>query len=87
VQLCNDFGAIDHEALLGYLVGLFSSKFNLRPRVEHRFLLPESEEVARARYRAAWWKYLTLRLEFSLSIPGWFVFSSLNAYSEARAAL
>jgi len=42
-----------------------------------RFLLPESEEEARARYRAAWRKYRRLRLEFPLLIPGWFVFSIL----------
>lgn len=62
-------------ALLGYLVGLFSSKFNLRPRVERRLLLPQSEDEARARYRVAWQKYRRLRLEFSLSIPGWLVFA------------
>ncbi len=63
--------------LLGYLVGFFSSKFDLRPRVERRFLLPESEEEARARYRVAWRKYRRLRLEFPLSIPGWLVFAML----------
>jgi len=62
---------------LGYLVGLFSSKFNLRPRAERRLLLPESEDEARARYRAAWRKYRRLRLEFSLTIPGWLVFAML----------
>jgi hypothetical protein len=64
-------------ALLGYLVAFLSSKFDLRPRVERRFLLPESEEEAGARYRAAWRKYRRLRLEFPLSIPGWFVFAML----------
>src|SRR5260370_15916312 len=63
--------------LVGYLVGFFSSKFDLRPRVERRFLLPESEEEARARYRVAWRKYRRLRLEFPLSIPGWLVFAML----------
>jgi hypothetical protein len=64
-------------ALVGYLVGLLSSKFDLRPRVKRRFLLPESEEEARTRYRAAWRKYRRLRLEFPLLVPGWLVFSIL----------
>jgi hypothetical protein len=64
-------------ALLGYLVAFLSSKFDLLPRVERRFLLPESEEESRARYRAAWRKYWRLRLELPLSIPGWFVFAIL----------
>lgn len=34
-------------------------------------------EETRARYRASWRKYRRLRLEFPLSIPGWFVFSEL----------
>jgi hypothetical protein len=42
-----------------------------------RFLLPESEGEARARYRAAWRRYRRLRLEFPLSIPGWFALSVL----------
>jgi len=42
-----------------------------------RFLLPESEEEARARYKAAWRRYRRLRVEFPLLIPGWFVFSML----------
>ena len=62
-------------ALLGYLVGFFSSKFDLRPRVQRRFLLPESEEEARVRYRTAWRKYRRLRLELPLSMPGWLVFA------------
>ena len=37
----------------------------------------ETAEEATARYRAAWRKYRRLRLEFRLSIPGWFVFSEL----------
>ncbi len=64
-------------ALLGYLVGLIPSKFDLRPRVERRFLLPESEDETRARYRAAWRKYRRLRLEFPLSNLGWPVFAVL----------
>lgn len=64
-------------ALLGYLVGLFSSKFDLRPRAGRRLLLPESEDESRARYRVAWQKYRRLRLEFPLSIPGWLVFAIL----------
>ena len=63
--------------LLGYLVGLFSSKFDLQPQVERRFLVPETEEEARTRYRAAWQKYRRVRLEFPLSIPGWLVFGML----------
>jgi hypothetical protein len=63
--------------LLGYLVSFFSSKFDLRRRVERRFLLPESEEEGRVRYRTAWRKYRRLRLEFPLSIPGWLVFAVL----------
>lgn len=46
-------------------------------RVERRFLLPESEDEARTRYKAAWQKYRRLRLMVLLSIPGWFVFSIL----------
>lgn len=61
-------------ALLGYLVGLLSSKFDLRPRVERRFLLPESEEEARARYRAAWRKYRRVRVAFPLTFVGWLPF-------------
>jgi hypothetical protein len=64
-------------ALLGYLVAFLSSKFDLRPRVKRRFLLPEAEEEARARYRAAWRKYRRLRLELPLSVPGWLVFAML----------
>jgi len=69
--------SVSAVVLLGYLVGLFASKLNLRPRVERRFLVPESEEEARARYRAAWRRYRRLRLEFPLSIPGWLVFGML----------
>ena len=42
-----------------------------------RFLLPESEVEAKARYRAAWRKYRRLRYEVPLLIPGWFVFAVL----------
>ncbi|HXR32493.1 MAG TPA: hypothetical protein VN830_02200 [Verrucomicrobiae bacterium] len=42
-----------------------------------RLLLPEPEEEARARYKAAWRRYRRLRLEFPLLIPGWFVFSGM----------
>lgn len=63
--------------LIGYFVGLFASKFDQRARVERRFLMPESEEEARARYRAAWRKYRRLRLEFLFSIPSWLVFGIL----------
>jgi hypothetical protein len=63
--------------LSGYLVGLFSSKFDIRPRIERRYLLPESEDEARARYRASWRKYRRLRLEFPLSNLGWLVFGML----------
>ena len=65
---------------LGYLVGLFASKRCRRTRVDEAkrsFLLPESEDEARARYRAAWRRYRRLRLEFPLLIPGWFVFGML----------
>ncbi|HET8925784.1 MAG TPA: hypothetical protein VFN26_22565 [Candidatus Acidoferrum sp.] len=61
-------------ALLGYLVGLLSSKFDLRPRVERRFLLPESEEEARARYKAAWREYRKLRVLLPLALLGWLPF-------------
>lgn len=64
-------------ALFGYLVSFFSSKFDLRPRVERSFLLPELEDEARARYRAAWQKYRRLRLACHLSIPGWLVLAML----------
>ena len=37
----------------------------------------ETAEEARVRYKTAWRKYRRLRLEFPLSIPGWFVFSEL----------
>ena len=61
-------------ALLGYLVGVLSSKFDLRPRVERRYLLPESEDEATARYRAAWQKYRRLRILFPLALLGWLPF-------------
>jgi hypothetical protein len=56
--------------LLGYLVGLFGSKFDLRPRVERRFLARESQEEARARYTAAWKRYQRLRVAFPLVFLG-----------------
>jgi hypothetical protein len=55
--------------LLGYLVGPFGSKFDLRPAVE-RLLVPESEEEARARYSGAWKRYRTLRIAFPLVVLG-----------------
>jgi hypothetical protein len=57
---------------LGYFLVIRMEKAESR-----RALLPESEEEARARYRAAWRRYRRLRLEFPLLIPGWFVFSML----------
>jgi hypothetical protein len=57
-------------AFLGYHFVIRLEKAERR-----RVLLPESEEEARARYRAAWRRYRRLRLEFPLLIPGWFVFS------------
>jgi hypothetical protein len=76
-NICIAILGVSALVFLGYLVGLFSSKFDLRPRVERRFLLPESEDEARARYRAAWRKYRRLRLECPLSILGWPVFAAL----------
>jgi len=49
----------------------------LEEKQRRRFLLPESDDEARARYRTAWQKYRRLRLEFPLSIPGWLVFAML----------
>ena len=60
--------------LLGYLVGVLSSKFDLRPRIERRYLLPESEDEARARYRAAWQEYRKLRILFPVAFLGWLPF-------------
>lgn len=66
---------------LGYhFVGLFASKPDRRTRVEEakrRFLLPESEEEARARYKAAWQKYRRLRIAFPLAFVGWLPFGGV----------
>jgi len=61
---------------VGYLAGVLSSKFDLRPRVERRLLLPESEDEARARYRAAWQEYRRLRILFPLALFGWLPFGA-----------
>ena len=70
-NICIAILGVSALVFLGYLVGLFSSKFDLRPRVERRFLLPESEDEARARYRAAWQKYRKLRVLLPITILGW----------------
>jgi hypothetical protein len=65
-------------AFLGYqFVTLLKSRPDRRAQVEvadRRFLLPESEEEARARYRAAWQKYRRLRIAFPLLILAWLPF-------------
>jgi hypothetical protein len=64
-------------ALLGYLVGFLSSKFDLRPQVESRFLPPESEEEARTRNRVAWRKYRRLRVLFPLAFLSWLPYAGV----------
>jgi len=63
---------------LGYhFAALFTSEPGRGTQVgetNRRFLLPEQEEEARARYRAAWQKYRRLRLLFPLLILGWLPF-------------
>ncbi len=63
---------------LGYqLIRLFKSKPDRRMQVDEgrrRFLLPESEEESRVRYRAAWQKYRRLRVLFPLAFLGWLPF-------------
>jgi hypothetical protein len=65
-------------AFLGYhFVRLFTKEPGLRTQVEgpeRRYLLPESEEEAKVRYRAAWQKYRRLRVLFPLAFLGWLPF-------------
>jgi hypothetical protein len=44
---------------------------------ERRYLLPESEEEAKVRYRAAWQKYRRLRVLFPLAFLGWLPFGGV----------
>jgi rubrerythrin len=66
---------------LGYhFVRLFGSKPDRRTQVDEakrHFLLPESEEEARARYRAAWQKYRRLRVLFPLAFLGWLPYAGV----------
>jgi hypothetical protein len=65
-------------AFLGYhFAGLFKSKLDRRTRVEtakRQYLLPESEEESKVRYRAAWQKYRRLRIAFPVLTLGWLPF-------------
>lgn len=66
---------------LGYhFVRLFTTEPGRETQVEgpeRRYLLPESEEEARVRYRAAWQKYRRLRVLFPLAFLGWLPFALL----------
>lgn len=66
-------------AFLGYhFVRLFTSESALQVESpERRYLLPESEEDARVRYRAAWQKYRRLRVLCPLSFLGWLPFAGV----------
>lgn len=71
--------AVCAVAFLGYLfVRLFTKEPGPRTQVEgpeRRCLLPEPEEEAKARYRAAWQKYRRLRVLFPLAFLGWIPFA------------
>lgn len=59
------------------VVHLFGPKPDRRAQVDEakrRYLLPESEEEARARYKAAWQEYRKLRVLFPLAVFGWLPF-------------
>jgi hypothetical protein len=66
---------ISAAVFLGYhLVCLFALSPDRRAQVQvagRRLLLPESDEEAKARYRAAWRKYRKLRTAFAVLILGW----------------
>jgi len=65
-------------AFIGYqFVGLFESKPDRHTQVaeaKRRYVLRESEEEARTRYRGAWRKYRRLRIAFPLVFLGWLPF-------------
>lgn len=67
--------AVGAVVFLGYhFVRLFTTKPDRGTQVEgpeRRYLLPETEEEARTRYRAAWQKYRRLRVLFPLAFLGW----------------
>lgn len=70
-------------AFLGYhFVRLFGSKPDRRRQVDEakrRFLLPESEEESRVRYKTAWQKYRRLRVLFPLAFLGWLPFGYVGS--------
>jgi hypothetical protein len=74
--------------LLVYFVVGRLAKGNRRTHAEEarrRFLLPESEEETRTRYRTEWQKYRRIRVFFAVAFFGWlpFVFVLGGAFSVA----
>lgn len=74
--------AVAAVALLGYHLGKHSLSKG-RSEIDSEIIseaarnIGETHEAEKVRYKLAWRRYRRLRLEFPLSIPGWFVFSFL----------
>lgn len=78
MHLFSIVAAVCAVLFLGYhFVRLFTTEPGQARQVEgpeRRYLLPESEEEARVRYRAAWQKYRRLRVLFPAAFLAWLPF-------------